>query len=186
MVWSENFHFKPLPDSHAKREREIEPKAQSPSTSHPSTLLFDFDFESHLDCTLRLHRQTQSLDHAFNFVEIAPRWHRSHWSHWDRNWEMVGFRWIWPYLTGFDEFFLVGFCFCVYLLRNCIIYLFRSWKNIRNKKKMCFLYYFQKHNQTLENIFQSIYWNATKHLKIFSFPKNSISKKYLFSEKYFT
>ena len=82
--------------------------------------------------------------------------------------------------------FLVGFCFCVYLLRNGIIYLFGSWENVRNKKKMCFLYYFQQHNQTLENIFQSIFWNATKHLKIFSFPENSISEKYLLSGKYFT
>ena len=33
---------------------------------------------------------------------------------------------------------------------------------------MGFLEHFQEHNQTLENIFQSIFWNATKHLKIFS------------------
>ena len=51
---------------------------------------------------------------------------------------------------------------------------------------MCFLWYFQKHNQTPKNIFQNIFWNATKHLKIFSFSENSISGKYLFSGKYFT
>ena len=62
----------------------------------------------------------------------------------------------------------------------------KMWENVRNKKKMCFIYYFQQHNQTLENIFQNIFWNATKHLKIFSFPENSIFKKYLFSGKYFT
>ena len=33
--------------------------------------------------------------------------------------------------------------------------------------KMGFLEHFQQNNQTLENIFQSIFWNATKHLKIF-------------------
>ena len=38
---------------------------------------------------------------------------------------------------------------------------------------MGFLEHFQQNNQTLENIFQSIFWNATKHLKIFSFSKNS-------------
>ena len=38
--------------------------------------------------------------------------------------------------------------------------------------KMGFLEHFQQNNQTLENIFQSIFWNATKHLKIFSFPEN--------------
>ena len=37
-------------------------------------------------------------------------------------------------LTRFDDFFLVGFCFfCIYLLRNDIIYLFESWENVRNK-----------------------------------------------------
>ena len=97
---------------------------------------------------------------------------------------------------GFDEFdrispnlmnfFFVGFCFCVYLLRNDIIYLFGSWENVRNKKKMCFLYYFQQHNQILENIFQIIFWNATKYLKIFSFPENSISQNYLFFGRYST
>ena len=66
--------------------------------------------------------------------------------------------------------FLVGFCFCVYLLRNGIIYLFGSWENVRNKKKNVFSIlfsatqpntrkYFPKHflecNQTLENIFLS-------------------------------
>ena len=162
---------------HMQREREweIEPKVQSPSTSHPSTLLFDFDFESHLDRTLRLHRQTQSLDHAFNFVEMAPRWHRSHWSHWDRNWEMVGFWWIWPDLMNF---FLLGFV-SVFIYWEMVLYIcLEAEKNVRNKKKMCFLYYFQQHNQTLENIFQRIFWNATKHLKIFFFPENSISGKY--------
>ena len=43
--------------------------------------------------------------------------------------------WIWWFF-----FFFVGFCFfCVYLLRNDIIYLFGSWENVSNKAKMCFL-----------------------------------------------
>ena len=46
--------------------------------------------------------------------------------------------WVLMNLTEFDEFFFVGFCFCVYLLRNGIIYLFGSWENVRDKKKMCF------------------------------------------------
>ena len=50
---------------------------------------------------------------------------------------------------------------------------------------MCFLWYFQQHNQTPENIFHNIFLNATKHLKIFSFPKNSISGKYSIFRKYF-
>ena len=45
---------------------------------------------------------------------------------------------------------------------------------------MCFLWYFQEHNKIPENIFQNIFWNATKYLKIFSFPENNIFEKYLF------
>ena len=98
-------HFR----THAQREREIEPRAQSPLTSHPSTSSFDFDFESHPDCTLRLSRRTQSPDHAFNFTEIAPQ---------DRTETApIALRsqlrngWVLMNLTGFDEFFLLGFVF---------------------------------------------------------------------------
>ena len=70
--------------------------------------------------------------------KIVPRRHRLHWDH---NWEIVGFWWIWP---GF----LVGFCFCVYLLRNGIIYLFGSWENMR------------KCEEQKENVF-SILFSAT-------------------------
>ena len=52
--------------------------------------------------------------------------------------------------------------------------------------KMGFLKHFQEHNQTLENIFQSIYWNTTKHLKVFSFPENIFTWNYFRPEKYFT
>ena len=51
---------------------------------------------------------------------------------------------------------------------------------------MCFLWYFQEYNQTSENIFRNFFWNATKHMKTFSFPENSISGKYLFSGNTFT
>ena len=43
---------------------------------------------------------------------------------------------------------------------------------------------FSERNQTLENIFQSIFWNATKHFKIFSFPKN-IHLKIFYTQKIF-
>ena len=68
---------------------------------------------------------------------------------------------------------------------NDIIYLFGNWENVSNKEKMIFLWYFQEHNQTSENIFWNIFWNATKHMKTFSFPKNSISGKYSIFRKYF-
>ena len=38
---------------------------------------------------------------------------------------------------------------------------------------MCFLWYFQEHNQIPENIFRNIFWNAIKHIKTFSFSKRS-------------
>ena len=87
-------------------------------------------------------------------------------------------------LSQFDRvwwIFFVGICFfCVYLPRNDINICLedeKMWKNVRNMIKMGFLEHFQEYNQTPENIFQNIFWNATKHLKIFSFPENSISGK---------
>ena len=39
--------------------------------------------------------------------------------------------------------------------------------------------------QTPENIFRKIFENATKHMKTFSFPENSISEKWNIFRKYF-
>ena len=50
--------------------------------------------------------------------------------------------------------------------------------------KMGFLEHFQEYNQTPENIFQNVFQNATKHLKIFSFPENEISEKYFTGTKH--
>ena len=62
------------------------------------------------------------------------------------------------------------------------------WKlrKCEEQEENVFSILFSAIQQTLENIFQNIFWNATKHLKIFSFLENSISRKYLFSGKYFT
>ena len=159
--------------------REIVPRERSNPKPRALQLwlrIAPFDFAVRLRIAPRSHPSTspanpEPFDFApFDFVEMALGQHRSHWV---RDWEMVGFWWIWPDLMNF---FFVGFCFCVYLLRNGIIYLFGSWENVRNKKKMCFLYYFQQYNQTLENIFQRIFWNATKYLKMFSFPENILHK----------
>ena len=110
------------------RNRSTAPRDLAPR-SHPSTSPANPEPRS----CIRLHRDR---------TETAPIALRS-----QRN------GWVLMNLTGFDEFFFDGFCLCVYLLRNGIIYLFGSWENVRKKKKMCFLYYFQQHNQTLENIF---------------------------------
>ena len=63
---------------------------------------------------------------------------------------------------------------------------FGSWENVRNLIKMCFLEHFQEYNQIPENIFKSIFWNATKHLKMFSFLKNIFTWKYFTLGKQFT
>ena len=147
---------------------------------------FDFDFESHPDRTLRLHRRIQSPNHATNPEPRSRLQHcrdRTPGSHRDctnRTDHTPGshrdgtnrteiapqdcieiapislFPDLVPpssvdtdlsltipsFFSQFDQiwwiFFFVGFCFCVYLLRNGIIYLFGSWENVRNKKKMCF------------------------------------------------
>ena len=57
-------------------------------------------------------------------------------------------------------------------------------ENVRNMIKLGFLEHFQEYNQTPENIFQKIFWNATKHWKIFSFPENSVSGKYFTRTKH--
>ena len=71
--------------THTQRKREIalrschEPRALWLRTLRLRRFLnlikysFDFNFESHPDRTLRLRWGTQSLDHAFDFAEIAPR-----------------------------------------------------------------------------------------------------------------
>ena len=182
-------HFR----THAQREREIaprprhEPRAQSLSTSYPSTSPMNPEPRAIRLHTLRLRHLTSTSNRTqiapFDFAgepraqithstssrlhsRIAPRRHQSHRSQLRNGWVLMN-------LTRFDEFFLVGFCFCVYLLKNGIIYLFGSWKNVRKCEEQeenvfSILFsatqpntrkYFPKHflecNQTLENIFLS-------------------------------
>ena len=85
---------------------------------------------------------------------------------------------IWWFFSGFWVLF-------VFWGMNDIMYSFGNRENVSNKYKMCFLRYFQEHNQTSENIFRNIFWNATKHMKIFSFSENSISRKISIFRKYF-
>ena len=73
MVWSENFHFKPFPDSRKERQR---PGSLFDFKSHPDRheprSPFDFDFESHPDHTLRLRWRTQRPgSHIFDFADFA-------------------------------------------------------------------------------------------------------------------
>ena len=75
-------------------------------------------------------------------------------------------------LTGFDEFFLVGFCFfCIYLLKNGIIYLFGSWENVRKCEKQ------------VENVFSILFSGTQPNTwKYFPFPKIFSFENILHSE----
>ena len=177
MVWSENFHFKPFPDSRAKREKEPSTSTLSiyepitPSTlptSHPSisptSHAFNFTEIAPKDRTPSTsHLSTSPTSHAFDFTKVAPR---RLWSHWDRNWEMVGFWWIWPNLMNF---FLLGFV-SVFIYWEMVLYICLEAEKMWGTKRKCvsILFsatqpntrkYFPKHflecNQTLENIFIS-------------------------------
>ena len=89
----------------------------------------------------------------FDFAEMAPRRHRSHW---DLDWEMVGFWWIWPDLCLCIEKWYYIF---VWKLRKCekqeenvfSILFSATQPNTRKYFPKQFLEY----NQTLENIFLS-------------------------------
>ena len=142
MVRSENFHFKPFPDSRIKREREIAPKERSNPEPRALRLRCLTSTSNH---TLRLRQQTQSPDHAFDFAEIAPRRHRSHRSHWDRNWEIVGFWWIWLDLI---IFFLLGFVF-VFIYWEMVLYICLETEKMWGTRRKC--------------VFYIIFSNTTKH-----------------------
>ena len=157
-----------------QREIEItprshhEPRAQSPSTLHPSTSTSNrtqspgshaFDFVDF--ARLQLRRYHTPGSHAFDFADFARlRLRRD-----GTETALIALRsqlrngWVLMNLTGFDEYFLVGFCFCVYLLRNDIIYLFGSWENVR------------KCEEQEENVF-SILFSTTQPNTRKYFPKH--------------
>ena len=72
MVWSQNFHFIPCPDSRATRTKQRATRTHAQNPDRHSTSPFDFDFKSHPDHTFRLCRRTQRPgSHAFNFADFA-------------------------------------------------------------------------------------------------------------------
>ena len=94
---------------------------------------------STLNHTLWLRWQTQRPgSHAFNFApfdfaDFAEMASRRHQSHWVRDWEMVGFWWIWPGLMnffwlGFDEFDRIWWIFFCWVLMNLTGFVFIYWK----------------------------------------------------------
>ena len=113
-------HFR----THSQRETEITPRSR-----HEPRSPFNFDFESHLDRTLRLHWRTQRPgSHAFDFADFA----RLRLRRYGTETALIAIeKWL-----GFDEFDQI----CVYLLRNCIIYLFGNWENVRNNQTQPYSY----------------------------------------------
>ena len=205
MVWSENFHFKPFRVRCAKREIDREKEERSAhlnlssltciSLTHsrraqplvplphgsPITELHPLFDDRTAPIKRQLHRSRRSqhrADHT-GLVDcgtgpIALRQsstdctglvdrstasikQRSHWIWWI-------FFWVLFLLCSWTEKWYYIF---VWKLRKCE-------QQVENVLCIVFL----RTQQTLENIFQNIFWNATKHLKIFSFPENSISRKY--------
>ena len=75
---------------------------------------------------------------------------------------------IWPDLM----IFFSGFCLCFCIEEWMILYICLAAEKMWATSRKC--------------VFYGIFKNTTKHQKIFSFPENSISEKYLFSGKYFT
>ena len=82
-------------------------------------------------------------------------------------------------------FFLVFFllCFCIEEWYYIFVWQLRKCEQ---QVKNVFSTVFSRTQPNTRKYFSKHFWNATKHLKIFSFLKNSISGKYLFSRKYFT
>ena len=142
----------------------------------------------------RSSRTQKSPHHSSNpFVkpEIIPPNRRSACSLWSLIfllllWWRGWFLFCCSLILGWSLIWWFFFCWVlrIWVLLDLMIYLFGSWENVRNMIKMGFLEHFQEYNQAPENIFQNIFWNATKHLKIFSFPENIfLSRKYFKSNQ---
>ena len=155
----------------APREIAGEPRAQSPLTSHPSTSPFDFDFESHPNRTLWLHRRTQSPNQTFDFAEIAPKdrtemapialrsqlrngWVLMNLARFDRIW-WIFFGWVLFLCLSTEKWYYIF----VWKLRKCeeqeenvFSILFSA---IQPNTRKYFPKHFLECNQTLENIFLS-------------------------------
>ena len=146
MVWSENFHFKPFPDSRAERERERESPILRPSSS-PTTIAAHSSDQAPIRwsiLSIAAPRRSSKDRLQHHSISPLPRYLASRsnpiaslssfFSQFDRIW--------WIFFLGFVSFvflywpdlmnFFLGFClFCVSVLRNDIIYLFGSWENVR-------------------------------------------------------
>ena len=170
MVWSENFHFKPFPDSRAKTEKEKEGKRKKREPS-PQTELQSDDHSSELLRPSSSPTTTDRADRAAPITapHLAPRWSQQRLHCTDRSTAHFSL----PSslnLTRFDEFFfwvLFLLCFCieewyyifVWQLRKCEQQVENVFSMVFSRTQPNTRKYFSKHflkyNQTLENIFLS-------------------------------
>ena len=152
-----------------EREREEEERAHSrrptsfdladdlETSRHKPRSPFDFDFESHQDCTLRLHWWTQrprshAFDFApFNFTDFARL--QLHRDGTDRI-EFAIEKWL-----GFDEFDQIWWIFFGWVLMNLIGSVFIYWEMV--------LYICLETEKMWEirrkYVFYIIFSNTTKH-----------------------
>ena len=201
MVWSENFHFKPFTDSHAKREREreraqITPQTKLHSDDHrpvSSHCAIPAPIKQRSTPTpLAPHRSTPKSDDPHQRrLPIAP--HRSSKDRLQR-------RSISPSLRDLMNFFFLGFVSFVFLYDQIwwifflgfVSFVFLYWWMILYiclaAEKMC--------ATSRKSVFYVIFKNTTKYHKIFFktfFEMQPNTWKYfpfvkiaLFSGKYFT
>ena len=203
MVWSENFHFKPFPDSRAKREKEpststlsiYEPITPSTLPTLPITPSTSPIFDPEPSTYRSMNPRTDLWPRAFDFAgDPEPSRHEPtnqslslslslSLCDFDRPTNRSTFLCDFDFLLSlFDLWFFLlllwwcgWWCFGGFLVVWWWVLCGWWWKIA-----------FSECYQTHENIFFLNFHNATKYLKIFSFPENSISRKYLFSRKYFT
>ena len=154
MVWSENFHFKPFTDSHAKRERERERESPDHSSDQapfrwPQTGLVALCHTSANQAKINSNAaRTTPIDSKVRRPTPAPIANRTA----PIKQRSTPTPLDLAFAARFDEFFFSGFCFfcvfvwpdlmnffsgfcffCVFVLMNDIIYLFGSWENVCNK-----------------------------------------------------
>ena len=93
-------------------------------------------------------------------------------------WVELEFQWCVVLRFGCDLFCGLGFScdFKIFCNKICL--------DAEKMWKICRKIAFSEYNQTHENIFYKNFYNATKHLKIFSFPENSIFRKYFVGTKH--
>ena len=207
MVWSENFHFKPFPDSHAKREREKERESPilRPSSSPTTTAAHSSDQAlirwSILSIAAPRRSSKDRLQH--HSISPSPRYIASRsnpvaslssfFSQFDRIWWIFFSRFCFfcvSVLTGFDEFFfwvLFLLCFCIEEWYYIFVWQLRKCEKMWAISRKCVFYGIFKNTTKYQKIFFKTFFEMQPNTwKYFPFPKITFSKNIYFKKKYFT